>query len=90
MSRPQGLYELEREVCNCGSFHYGYGQAHAEFCPVHEARRQWISRRIDEMVWARLEAEPGFSDELRQAEADIKAEKGTPFSEVGPAQGGER
>lgn len=30
-------------------------------------------------VWQKLEAAPGFSEELRRAEADLKAGKGTPF-----------
>jgi hypothetical protein len=34
------------------------------------------------MVWRGLESLPGFSDELRQAEADLKAGRGVRFSEV--------
>jgi hypothetical protein len=34
------------------------------------------------MVWRGLEASPGFSEELRQAEKDLKAGKGVPFREI--------
>lgn len=35
-----------------------------------------------DLVWRGLESIPGFSEELRKAEADLKAGKGVPFSEV--------
>ena len=50
--RPAGLHELEREVCNCMGFQHGYGTHHADYCPVYEARRQWIARRIDVLLAA--------------------------------------
>ena len=34
------------------------------------------------MVWRGLESVPGFNKELRQAEKDLKAGKGTPFKEI--------
>lgn len=40
------------------------------------------SKSASAIVWRGLESVPGFSDELRQARADLKAGKGTPFSEI--------
>jgi hypothetical protein len=39
-------------------------------------------RPTDDEVWQRLEAEPGFNEELEQARADIEAGRGVPFRAV--------
>jgi hypothetical protein len=39
-----------------------------------------------ELLWAHMEAQPGFSEELRQAEAELAEGRGTPFHEAGVAQ----
>lgn len=40
------------------------------------------SKSASSMVWRGLESLPGFSEELRQAEADLKAGRGVRFDEV--------
>lgn len=40
------------------------------------------SKSASSMVWRGLESLPGFSKELRQAEADLKAGRGVRFDEV--------
>jgi hypothetical protein len=56
--------------------------------PSQNAERGRVSPTAPEsksqsaMVWRGLEATPGFSDELRRAQADLKAGRGTPFREI--------
>jgi hypothetical protein len=40
------------------------------------------TKSASSMVWRGLESLPGFSDELRQAEADLNAGRGVRFAEV--------
>lgn len=41
-------------------------------------------------VWSKLEATPGFNEGLRQAEADLEAGKGIPFTDEGDAAKADR
>jgi hypothetical protein len=55
--------------------------------PDHQAGDRRLSptapetRSLSHAVWGFLESQPGFNEDLRQAEADLAAGRGVPFKD---------